>query len=873
MKRYSILRIALLLLMPLLILPGQAFANKVVKKAPLKEYILTIDKTKSKHSLSAISKIEKNLGTKRFTTLSKYTGRDYYVLKFKEEERKTEKQFFKISETTPGVNFSPVTYRYLADTQPNDPRFAEQWCHANSTTEGFDMSSKAAWDITTGSRDVVVAVIDTGVDYHHPDLAPNMWTNDGEIPYNGIDDDNNGYVDDVYGIDSGNNDSYPMDYQGHGTHCAGIIGAVGNNTLGVAGVNWHVKIMAIKGFDETSNNMSTTQELEAYNYLLMMKNDTNCNIVAVNASYGFTGAPDINEQEGIAALGDAGILFIAAAGNRTSNNDLEYPENTHYPSSYPLDNIIAVAATNKLGELADFSSFGASTVDLGAPGEGILSTVLHKIIYDVDPLTALFYEDFESGSNNFTLEEPWAVTEENSYSGTHALSDSPGGNYANSIDLEAVSPAIDLSEQKTALALGLKARHDTEEDFDHLEVWFLAPNVEGDLLNGAIVPEEWGLTQENAASGSFSWTDSPTGNYNNDAHQWLLSPVVDLASAPTGTEFSFKLTGVTEKDWDILNVYFSGDGGKTLSESVFTIDGDHSEDWETFSTVIPDAYLTDNFMAVFVLNTDSNIVRDGYYLDDIKIASADTEYFSEDVENGVGQWREPAMNADFPSPLKWEMVGKNIEGDSNGKFKSYSYEISRKYFWEGFQFKLVMHSDTDGKDDGVYIDDIGIGIPELIFRYGNSSGTSMATPQVTGAAALVASHFEGISAWGIKTQILEGIQPVPVLNGRTVTGGHLNLLGALTYVSDMDNDTIPDYLDNCVLTSNIDQRDTDNDGVGNVCDCDLDNDNSVGLADFTIFRSAWGTTDPDADFDGNGSVGMEDFNIFRYRWGTQAPFE
>ncbi len=181
MKTYTLSGIALLLMISLLLIPGQVVAGRNAPKESSKTYILSIDQAKSELALNTILKTHKNIGAKRFTTLSKYTGRDYYVVKIKDTEKDIEKQFLKLSQTIPGVTFSPNTYRYLDSAWPNDPEFAKQWCHANGKTQGFDMASKAAWKITTGSSDIVVAVLDSGVDYLHPDLAPNMWINENEI--------------------------------------------------------------------------------------------------------------------------------------------------------------------------------------------------------------------------------------------------------------------------------------------------------------------------------------------------------------------------------------------------------------------------------------------------------------------------------------------------------------------------------------------------------------------------------------------------------------------------------------------------------------------------------------------------------------------
>ena len=185
-----------------------------------------------------------------------------------------------------------------------------------------------------------------------------------------------------------------------------------------------------------------------------------------------------------------------------------------------------------------------------------------------------------------------------------------------------------------------------------------------------------------------------------------------------------------------------------------------------------------------------------------------------------------------------------------------------------------MHSDYSIQKDGVYIDDVGIGVPETIYPYAYYSGTSMATPQVTGAAGLVAAAFPGIGTTDIRTRLLNGTQPMADLDGAVATGGTLNLAGVLgDPTADGDADSVPDFRDNCAATANAGQTDTDIDGYGNACDCDLDNNGNVGMTDFTQFSNAWGSSEAVADFDGDGNVGMADFMILQGRWGTSAPFE
>ncbi len=256
---------------------------------------------------------------------------------------------------------------------PGDPSFGLLWGLENTGQSGgisgADIGAPRAWGITTGSSEMVVGVTDTGVDYTHEDLAANIWTNPGEIPGNGIDDDNNGYVDDIHGINAITGSGDPMDDEGHGTHVAGTIGAVGDNGVGVTGVNWNVKMMALK-FLDASGGGYTSDAIECLDYVLMMKNNHGVNIRLTNNSWG-GGGYSRALYEAIDAAGKAGMLFMAAAGNSSTNNDAA----PSYPASYELDNIISVASVNNRDGLSSFSSYGKKSVDLGAPGSNILSTL------------------------------------------------------------------------------------------------------------------------------------------------------------------------------------------------------------------------------------------------------------------------------------------------------------------------------------------------------------------------------------------------------------------------------------------------------------------------------------------------------------------
>lgn len=255
---------------------------------------------------------------------------------------------------------------------PDDPRFDDLWgLHNEGQTGGTvdaDIDALEAWAISTGSKDVVVGVIDTGVDHSHSDLLANMWINPGEIPGNGIDDDGNGYVDDVYGINAITGSGDPMDDQGHGTHVAGTIGAAGNNNTGVVGVNHETSIVGCKFLDAQGSG-STSDAITCIDYMVSLKN-AGVNVRVLNNSWGGGGYSQAL-ADAITASEQADILFVAAAGNDAVDND----QNPSYPANYENESVVSVASTDNLDKMSSFSQWGLTTVDLGAPGSAILSTV------------------------------------------------------------------------------------------------------------------------------------------------------------------------------------------------------------------------------------------------------------------------------------------------------------------------------------------------------------------------------------------------------------------------------------------------------------------------------------------------------------------
>ena len=401
---------------------------------------------------------------------------------------------------SPAIEYAEPNYIHQLAAIPNDTKFSSLWGLHN--TADVDIDAPEAWDITTGSSNVIIAVIDSGIAYDHPDLAANMWRNPGEIPNDGIDNDGNGLVDDIVGYDFGSNDSEPMDpidltaattggNRGHGTHVAGTIGAVGNNNSGVTGVMQTVKLMTLKA-GGVDNGLTSVAIGQALNYAISK------GARAINASFTREGPCSLVEYAALSAANTAGVMVLAAAGNAGSNNDIA----PVFPAGYSvttscgaaLPNIISVAAITQTGVIAGFSNFGATSVQIAAPGVDINSTkptsnttnlLLHN--FDSNP-TGLGYTF--SGSNN-----SWGFTNTVFSSPSTSMTDSPAGNYLDNTVSSATGPIFSTAGQR-GCRLESRLRLATQNGADSIQTdvtgdgganWFTESGWTGSTPGGAFV--------------------------------------------------------------------------------------------------------------------------------------------------------------------------------------------------------------------------------------------------------------------------------------------------------------------------------------------------------------------------------------------------
>ncbi len=385
-------------------------------------------------------------------------------------------------EQDPGVEYAEPNYivHGLA-TIPADPSFSLQWSLDNNND--FDIDGPEAWDITTGSDNVIIAVIDSGLAYNHPDFATNVWTNDSELNgAAGSDDDGNNYTDDFYGWDFIDGDGYPLDLNQHGSHVSGTIAAQGNNGLGITGVMWNARIMAVR-FLGLSGSGSTFDAILAIKYAY----DTGARIL--NNSWGGGGySQSLKDTIDIYA---ADALFIFSAGNASRNNDTT----PMYPASFNSPNIISVAATDNSDSLVWFSNYGSASVDLAAPGVSIYSTVPQ---YTYGTSTAVYpVEDFEGSAGDLPLQgwdrggagTSWAVTNGTGVGGGRSLEDSPGfpapgGTYARGTSVWAgyMTPLDSTAKGKRYL-LSFDWKGDLELNWDWLDLVYSTVDAGGNCNN------------------------------------------------------------------------------------------------------------------------------------------------------------------------------------------------------------------------------------------------------------------------------------------------------------------------------------------------------------------------------------------------------
>jgi thermitase len=337
------------------------------------EFILQFDKNLSTVSVNDLSQIIGVIG-------AKLVSKEHNI--FKVQRSRVELSTYSIHtlQQLTGAQIVEPNYIYRKNVVPNDPDLGLLWGMKNigqkvgkkTGRAGVDINAEQAWDITTGSKNIVVAVIDTGVDYTHPDLAGNIWTNTEEANgVAGVDDDKNGVVDDIHGYNAitakegqpKTIEGDPMDDHGHGSHCSGTIAASGNDGIGVVGVAWNASIMGIK-FLSAEGSGTLEDAVKAIDYATKMKANIMSN------SWGGGGRSEVLEKT-IERAREAGILFVAASGNSSEDND----KSAHFPSNYENENVISVAAIDNGGALAWFSNYGKTTVDVAAPGEDIRSTV------------------------------------------------------------------------------------------------------------------------------------------------------------------------------------------------------------------------------------------------------------------------------------------------------------------------------------------------------------------------------------------------------------------------------------------------------------------------------------------------------------------
>ncbi len=1052
---------------------------------------------------------------KRFPAIWERSGQDWALMTC---PGRTTEELLKSFQGHEDIAVAEPDYIITIDAVPDDTAFGQLWSLHNTgqkvdeepSTQDADIDAPEAWDrLTGGETQVVVAVIDTGVDYTHDDIAANMWTNDAELNgETGVDDDANGYVDDIYGIDAYNGDSDPYDDHYHGTHVAGTIAAVTDNGAGIAGITWNrAKIMALK-FLSSGGSGATSGAVECIEYLLEMNARTENDIVVMNASWGSTSASE-TLKAALETAADAGIIMSAAAGNDTLDCD---GDQKHYPSSLDVENVISVGATDQDDTLAYFSNYGASEVDIAAPGVNILSPIPGGG-YDAistDP----FYDSMEDGDGFWDMtasEGEWAITDENAFHDTNAWSDSPYGDYPYGelgveVNTYLVSKAIDLSaETGKDLMLGFWLWIDLlpdqtacgKRDTLHVEVsgddgtnwtalaahngsdpdwksyaYAIPADLVTDTFRIRFRIQSWPL---GAADGVY--IDKIGIGEANAMGAFKFANGTSMAAPHVSGAIALMASLYPDEGMDarISRLYSGGDRLNSLKGVVATdrrINLNNSLDPDLHTTPLVKSY---------ELTGERTLEIQGAFFDDTagRVFFHDASAPDTGVAGDILSWSDTAIIVDKPpfsggyfyvvdaegtrsgrKPMKvslWTTRESSITKRDSGTailldgkiytFGGYASGNNALRSWEIYSLvtdsweypygdwmpnhrahlastvlddKIYLIGGYTTRDDGSNLDVVTVFDPATraftaedvlpqaicfpgaaaidgkIYVLGGLDADDIPVSQIfsfdptlaagsrwqTESAALSLARFaHGTIAVDGKIYVFGGLEtwedeevytaegevfdpatgsvtpmasmPIPLARFGTATygryiyvvggtnndfwytpkdtvlrydtvediwsslpdrqlamakmaasavfvpetglfcpnGGYIDTeasagLFGLPYqatdenafldiaeITDSDGDNIPDADDNCRLTANSNQRDSDADGYGNACDCDLNNDGSVNMGDFAQFRMYWGSGEAVADFNGDGAVNMGDFSILRVRWGTAAPFE
>lgn len=663
-------------------------------------------------------------------------------------------------EEAPGVLYAQPNYIKRATKMPNDPLFSHLWGMHNPATDA-DIDAPEAWDVTTGSSNVVIAVLDTGVDYEHPDLAANMWTNPDETPGNGLDDDGNGYVDDVYGADTISGDGDPFDGNGHGTHCAGTIGGKGNDGSGVVGVNWNVKIMAVKMLDDFGSG-TTESAIKAFEYI---------NAKGAKLSSNSWGGAYPFDQAEYDAINSVNKLFVFAAGNADSDNEIT----PFYPSAYDLPNILSVGASTSGDAKASFSNYGRTRVDVFAPGEDIVSTAPAVRTFIPDVAATLFSDPMGDLDDWVNLTEPgyasnpWAITTGHFASGPSSVANL---NYVNDqwSYIEIAEP-LDLSDGEPAY-LNAKIRYNIEDGYDF------------GLVYGYSEASGFKLLHEYTGSSSGAFEDV-----------WVdLSPFLGDESVRISFELYSDETNSSADGYDgvwVDDVRVVRPQTSTIGTDDFSsLSGWNTDGWERNPWALSD---TRAQSAPYSLS-QTNHAGTGQYADD-EFAFAYQSTGVTPGPSGLGfmrykLWQSTVADEDLFGPvvnsgggLAW---GEQPTSESTSGWESRSTPVAGGPHSTHLRFGFGFLSDAANSAEGVYVDDLefvnvlGSWAPaDYSAAFDQMSGTSMATPHVAGIAALALAVNPTASPALLKQTVMNTADKKPGLTNYCVSGGRANANSAV----------------------------------------------------------------------------------------------